>query len=677
MQQAQPYVLSLAAHIERVWERNRRAKEPMERQMIENLRQREGQYPPDKLQMIRDVGGSDVFLQLTAIKCRAAESWVRDILLSAGDTPWTLEPSGNPELPPALIQLIAAKAQMEVQTGVIHPSMFNDFQDWLKGKLQTIIEEEAEQRAEKMNRKVQSQLMSGGWFDALDDVISDIVTFKAGILKGPITRNQQTLTWAADYSPIVQNKLVQKYERVSPLDLYPSPGAVEIDDGDLIERARFTVGSLNELMGVDGYNDDAIRQVIARYGEDGLKNWLYLDSTRAQLENRPNEQLLSHDTIEGLIYWGSATGKMLMEWGVPGPLDPEKSYQIEAIKIGDYVIRAALNANPLKKRPYYKTGYEKVPGSFWYKGIPELMADIQALANACMRALANNLGIASGPQVEIHSDRLAPGETVTSLFPWKIWQTKSNPNGSGASPAVNFFQPSSNADALLMVYSALERMADNATGVPAYSYGDSQVGGAGSTASGMSMLMANASKALKMVIQQLDRGIIEPSVYRQFEMNMLYDPDTSCKGDLKVVARGSSSLIMKEQLQVSRMQLLQSTANPIDMQILGLKGRAEILRETVSGMHLPVDRIVPDADELLNQQAQANMQAQQQAMLGQAPGGPPGGPGPMPGKPAGPMGGAPMRANPMHGRPMPAARPPMPQRPMPAIQQPAMQGAMR
>jgi hypothetical protein len=343
-------------------------------------------------------------------------------------------------------------------------------------------------------------------------------------------------------------------------------------------------------------------------------------------------------------------GQLLLDWGMTAKnnpdgsmeaIDPTQSYEIEAWLIGHYVIRAVINDNPLGGRPYSKASYENIPGSFWGKGIPELITDIQAMCNAAARALSNNLGIASGPMVEVHADRLAPGETVTTLYPWKIFQTQSAKTGTSQAPAVNFYQPDCNVQELQQVFDYFSRQADIVSGIPAYAYGDSAVGGAGNTASGMSMLMTNASKGIKAVISHIDRGLLETAVSRQYLRNMLYGTDVSIKGDLNAVARGSSSLIQKEQAVIRRTEFLQMTANPIDMQIMGIDGRAEILREQVKSLDLPPDRIVPSRDELMmHHMAPPGMAPGAAAPPPGAPGQPPAA-GPMPPQ-AGPQGPGPM-----------------------------------
>jgi hypothetical protein len=69
------------------------------------------------------------------------------------------------------------------------------------------------------------------------------------------------------------------------------------------------------------------------------------------------------------------------------------------------------------------------------------------------------------------------------------------------------------------------------------------------------------------------------------------------------------------------------TANPIDMQIIGPLGRAQVLREVASGLGLPGEDIVPSEDALKRQQQQAQALAQQQGIPGHAMGPQQSGPG--------------------------------------------------
>ncbi len=117
--------------------------------------------------------------------------------------------------------------------------------------------------------------------------------------------------------------------------------------------------------------------------------------------------------------------------------------------------------------------------------------------------------------------------------------------------------------------------------------------------------MNNAAKGLRRAISNIDMRVIGPTITMAFTNEMLYNPDDSIKGDCIVVARGAAAILIKESAQARRTQFLAATANPIDMEIIGIKGRASLLREVASAMELPVDEVVPTDEQLDERQASA------------------------------------------------------------------------
>ncbi|MBU2097938.1 MAG: hypothetical protein KKD00_04195, partial [Gammaproteobacteria bacterium] len=243
----------------------------------------------------------------------------------------------------------------------------------------------------------------------------------------------------------------------------------------------------------------------------------------------------------------------------------------------------------------------------------------QDTCNAAARALINNMGFASGPMVWVEDDRLAAGQNVNQMYPWKVFKSNSSPNG-GSGPGIGFFQPQSNAPELMAIYERFNQYGDDITGLPSYAHGSDQGAGAAKTASGLSMLLNASSKGIKMLVRVVDIYVIERIVRKCYNHLMLYSDNPDIKGDLRPKARGSESLVHKEQAQLRQQELLQITGNPIDMQILGLEGRREMLSEVLKTGSLPVDRVIPSAEELrerLALQAQQQIAAEKQQLTAQ------------------------------------------------------------
>lgn len=628
--QTEPLIVGLAAHLRSLWEPARLAKEPIKNKMLKALRQRNGEYEQAVKDEIARQGGSGVYMMVTETKCRGAESWLRDVLLDEGMVPFDVRPTPQPELPPEEMERVhknfADKVLQTIQQTGIAPDSeeMEDLKESAEQDIRDELLEEAMEKASNMRAKIEDQFAEGGLVDGFNEFISDLVTYPNGWVKGPTVRRSRRLQWVkqpdGSYAPDVAEALSPTYSRADPYRVYPEPGISNIHDGYLFEHHRLSESDLSALIGCPGYDDDAIRAVLENMPNSSHGSWLWsAELQKAELEQKFYSWMRPTKVVDALEFWGKVSGKKLREWGmteeeVP---DPAKEYDVNAWLVDRWVIKAVLNYDPLGKKPYYTTSFIKRPGSLWGSGIPEVIEDIQSMCNAAARSLVNNMGLASGPQVEINIDRLPGDEEVTTLYPWKIWQTTNDPMGGGQ-PALHFNQPDDRSQALMQVYIHFCKLADDQSGIPAYVYGDMQVGGAGRTASGLSMLMGSAGKGIRQVVMHIDYDVIEKLVTNQYNWNMRYVDDPSTKGDSMVVAKGAITLANREQLNVRRVEFLQATANPIDAEIVGKPGRAAILREVAKGLSMPVDEIVPPKEKLEIMEKLQSIMQQQQAQQPQA-----------------------------------------------------------
>lgn len=623
-----PELQGLAKHVMECWEMARDAKNAVLPRLQRAQRARFGEYDPKKLEAIRQFGGSEEYARVTANKCRIVESWLRDVFLGQSERPWTLNPTPKPDFPPEIEQQVKNQLAMEVAAVYAQTGQFPDptqVRSVLAAQLEAVEErlrDEARKSTKRMERKMADQLAQGGFNEALGEFIADLTTYPSAIIKGPVLRRKQQLTWKntnGAVSPAVEESVQPEFERVDPFRAYPAPGACTPQDGFFIEHVTYTEADLYDLIGAPGFDEQAIRAVLNEADGGGLYDWLgfLTDAADKDKDGVPRSLRRKVFNIDCLAFHGPVKGKDLLEWGVDQADidDPDASYESCVWLIGNWVIKAQLNYDPLGQRGYFKASYESLPGEFWGASIPDVLDDVQGVVNAAVRGLVNNMGMASGPQVEVNVDRLDPSENPDEMYPWKRWKTVDSQYGGNNGPALNFFQPNSNVQELLAVIDKFYQLADDFSLVPRYMAGSDRVAGAGRTASGLSMLMDAANKGLKGVVSNIDEAL-SGLLSKLYAHNMQYDEDQTIKGDAQVVARGAVSLMQLETLQLRRNEFLQATANPVDMQIVGLEGRAEILRETVKGLEMDTSRIVPPR-EVLAQQMQPQMPAgPQQAQVG-------------------------------------------------------------
>lgn len=642
-QRADEQMSELVRHVRQVWAdmRNHRnsansgPKESLNERLLAASRAFNGQYDPQKLAEIRKFGGSDVYAKIVAAKVRGATSLLREIYLGP-EKPWALEPTPDPEIPDPVEQDVAKVLAFEVE-GLMRAGQPID-EVAIQQRAQQLMQQahqaakkKAAEEAKEADEALDDILVEGGFYQALAHFMLDLPLFPFACIKGPEVRMVWDIKWIQGKP---QNTRIPRmfWYRVSPYDLYWSPGASLVEDSDFIEKKRYSRASLVEIKDLPGYNREAIEEILEVFGRGGLHDWMdSVDQQRAQSEGRENPNLNRSAFIEGAEYHGSVQANMLLEYGFNmeqlGTEDPNSEVNVQAWVIDRWCIKVQLSPSPRKRVPYYITSYEKVPGTIAGNALPDILEDPAAVANACLRALVNNMSIASGPQVEIQMDRIHPSCNWQDLYPWKRWPVIGDPvMGTTEKPAIKFWQPESRAQELLGIYKEMGNIGDELSAIPKYLTGSDRMGGAGRTASGLAMLMGNANKLLQTVASNVDVDVIEPSLQGLYDMVMLADAGVKLRGDENIRVRGVA-MAQKRELERSRqMEFLQATANPIDMQIVGMEGRAKLLRAISMGVGLDGETIVPDVSAIKDAMGQL-------AAPGAPP--PPGTPG-MPGAGKGP-----------------------------------------
>lgn len=613
--------------------------------LLEAQRMFNGEYDAAKLQEIRLFGGSETYARVTAVKCRGASALLRDIYLQ-NESPWAVEATPDPVLPDDILDAVRRLVAVETQTmqaagQTVSAEQVRDRVLSLMDAAKRANVKKAREEARKAHRRLEDILTEGQFYDALAEFLVDLPIYPFACIKGPVVRMTPSLSWK-DGRAVQQVKPRMFWQRVSPFDLFFTPGVSRVEDAAVIERVRYTRADLNALIGLPGYRDDALRAVLDDYSR-GLVDFIDpTDQQRADAENRESPMLNRSGMIDGIEFHGSVLGAMLRDYGmseeeVP---EPERDYYVQAWVIGRYVIKAQLSPSPRKRHPYYITSFEKVPGTPVGNALPAILGDIQDVCNATLRALVNNLSMASGPQVVVDVDQVAENENPDELYPWKRWRVSADPTAAAAGrQPVTFFQPSSNAQELLGVYEKFTQIADELSAIPRYATGSERLGGAGRTASGLAMLMGNASKVLQNVAGNIDREVIAPLLQALYDMVMLTDESGVFRGDESIRVRGVAVAVQRETNRQRQLEFLQVTANPIDMQIMGIKGRAAVLRSVSGELGMDGTEVVPPEEEINEQERIARQNERMAQMLGGAPPGgmPPGGAAPggaaIPGQP--------------------------------------------
>ena len=607
--------------------RNARYVNNISQRLIEAQRTYRGEYSPNKLRDIKAFGGSEVYSRVTPTKCRGATAVLRDLYLSGTEPPWELMPTPVPTLPEDVGEAVSGLVQSELQAmqqqGMpVTEEMVRDRLDQLYASAQMAAIAKSIEEAKKSSRELNDVLIEGGFYQALKEFLIDLPIFPIACIKGPIVRQKTKVRWV-NGSPTQETAPKLFWDRVSPLDLYFTPDASSLDESYVIEHVRYSRQDLYNLIGVPGYDEAAIRSVLKDFKDKTQsRSWRdWFDEEREVLEDRDHWESTRGQLIDGLEWHGCIQGQMLLDHGFGEDEidDPEQEYFVDAWVVDRYAIKVQIAPSLTQRPKYYVSSFEKIPGSMWGYGLPDILADITSVCNTTMRSIVNNLSISSGPQVVVNLDRLADTEDGNSLYPWKRWHVVDDPLGANKEDPISFFQPQSNVQELMQVYEKFATMADEASALPKYLTGSGATGGAGRTASGLAMLMDNASKVMQNVAANVDDDILTPLIESLYEMVMMSNAGPQLKGDETIVVKGVTVAVQKETDRMRKLEFLQMTANPIDMGIIGPQGRAVVLEDVAEELGMDGKKIVPSPEQLDTMQ-------QGQPPPGGPGGGTPGGP---------------------------------------------------
>ena len=593
----EPVITELAKYIRQRFEKAVRHRRviAVDDELIRDMRAYNGQYDPGKLQEINSFGGSKVYSRMMAMKCRGATALLRNVYMNT-DRPWMLQPTADPVIPDAIDNHIHTLVMHEVisanQAGQIIPQ--NDVQDRLEQLYEaTKLAErrKADDEAKDAQRKIDEILELGRFYEALSEFLADLPVYKYAVIKGPVTRRHTQLKWGPNGKMESHESAQFFWERVSPWDVWFSPGATHIHNTEVFERQRLSTSDLYNLIGLPGYREEDLREIISTYESRGFKEWIQIfDYERAFMEGRNN--VLDDTYINAIEFHGQVLGKYLIEYGIKVD-DPLKPYFITAWMVDRKVFKVMLNPSPRVRVPYYITSFDKQPGSLFGNGIPALANDLTDVINATLRALVNNLSISSGPQVVINQELIAPG-TDDSLYPWKRWYTTHDPTMPAGSKPVEFYQPASNSQELMAVIDKFSVMLDDVSTIPRYLTGNGQAGGAGRTASGLSMLINNANKTLQNVADNIDNDIFKPLLSMLYDYIMLTDTTGMLRGDENIVVDGVRQASKQEQDLTRQLEFLQLINNPNYQGLLGAGEVSRVLQAIADNLGIELKVKNPD-----------------------------------------------------------------------------------
>jgi len=656
---------ALSAHIEIAFReaRTHRERSGVDTLFGEMLRMSTGRYSAKEEAEIALTGAKLIYIPVADKKHRAGAAMLGELFNNPGDRCWALSPTPDPTVPKwvrerAIAEVVAPFSQLWKEEHGGPPPR----EEVRRAVLRRMDEIDGARRAfalaacRRMEERIHDQMSEGGFVEAFNQYVDDLCVYGTGFLRGPEPRLRRTLSYAQEEKApggrvTMSEEVALEFSAVSPWDVFPAPGARDVDDGPLVIRVRYLPEQLRlasrtsaRKEGREGWIPEAVDAILRASPQGDVRDWAGEVASSAEQEkdspDGPKQDTSARSstadcTLEGLEFFGAVRGSELLGIGIRelsdgGEIDAADYYEIDAIRIGEAVVYCRVS-EPEIGRPISKGVFYQKSDSYWGVGPMEKCRDAQRMCNAAVRNLSVNMAQSAGPQFAITDmGRLDP-TCGLDMTPWKLWRFGPPPFGQGGNTnPIQMFQPSSNAAELLKVEEYFDKMCDELSGIPAYTMGQGVgAGEIGRTASGYSMLMESATRGFKFAVHQTDVHVVRKIVMMCYAWNMLHSKDESIKGDVRCNPAGMMGQINKEQDYQRKLQFLQLINNPVDMQIVGLLGRAKLLREIARPMEVSLDEILKSPEKLEIEQRLAEIRQRadtlQSVLLAQGEGSPDGG----------------------------------------------------
>ena len=614
-----------------------RARQSDEDRWLEAFHNYRGQYY--KNVQFREHEKSRVFVKVTKTKVLAAYGQLVDVLFSANKFPISVEetkvPEGaseyahlnpvgenlqnsgpsieggadqsQPSMSPEQMSLVGFEGDgRELPKGATFTGLQEDkeFLGSLKGELgdeavkegSAPLPEMAQIRpattlARRMEKLIHDEIDESSGSQELRNAIFESVLLGTGIIKGPFTFNKTLHRYVKNedgtrsYQP--EQVKVPRLEFVSAWDFYPDPNAKTIEECEyVVHRHKLNKNQLRDLLDRPFFDKEAVLETL----EDGpnYRNRTFETQIKAEDDSNTTET----DRFEVLEFWGCVDKKVLEDAQIPVPegMDDEKEMQINAWVTENRVLRMVVNPFKPYRIPYNAFPYEKNPYSFFGIGVPENMKDAQQIMNGHARMAIDNLALSGSLVFDVDESALVAGQNM-DVYPGKIFRRQAGMPGQ----AIHGLKFPNTSTENMMMFDKFRQLADESTGIPSYSHGQTGVQSMTRTASGMSMLLSAANLNIKTVVKNLDDFLLKPLGEAYFQWNMqFYEGDLAIEGDLEVKATGTSSLMQKEVRSQRLTMFLQSVQNPAIAPFVKIP---ELIKELAYTLDLDPETVINDPNE--------------------------------------------------------------------------------
>lgn len=632
----------------------------IEKRWIEDLEQYHGRYDEETQKKLREAERSQLFINLTRPKTDAMSARLMDLLFPTDDKNWGIQPTPVPSLTEQANAAVktaqeARQAAIQARQQAEAQQQQNPAMGQIQGNAQALEAqadqaeeaaallhaaiEEGRKRADLMAQEIDDQLKESQYPAAMRDMIEDACKMGTGVCKGPVTGDKVRKGWKrkpqidpatgqqvqGDYSLQYSagNQPAMRY--VDLWSFFPQSDArtIEASEG-VFQRHLENEKGMRRLARLPGFDKDAIRDLLRDKPRHAAPEYL----TSLRNITGSNEQI-SSDVYHVWEYSGPLSVEdmrgLAMAAGDKDTLNDlaevDELQETNAVVwfCQGQLLKFSIYPFDSGECMYSVFNLAKDEASIFGYGIPAIMRDPQAALNAGWRAMMDNAGIASGPQIIVSQSQIEPADGNYTITPRKVWIAKEGiPRDKSAFAT---FDIPMRQEELANIIAIAKQFIDDMTAMPQMTQGEPGTLPK-NTPYGTTVLMTNNSNIIyRRIVKNFDDDVTTPNIRRFYDWNMQFSTRDEIKGDYDVDARGSSVLLVRE-LQAQNLFAIAIQLGSHPKYGPMLKDR-NVLKKLFQSMMVPADEVLLTDEEIDAALAQGTAetqaaQAQAQAMQAEA-----------------------------------------------------------
>ena len=599
--------------LEKLAEEQAKMQEPTRKRWRRSLQHYYGIYPDEtRSRMNKKKGGSRAFFNVTRPRTRTMDARLSDILLPTDTPNWGIKPTAVPELPQQTEREIVPEqaAPTDQQAAPTEQQQVPEQEPPTEEELEMEQKEaevkEAKKRAEGMGKVMTDQLQECHFVEVERRTISQSCKLGTGVVKGPFAGHAE-MSWQKkgeewELVAIAPSDKMPAFESVDVWNFLPDMNSTSMVDCEFtFEIHRMNKRRLNHLLADPTFISSEINDLLEQKQPSQPAWHQYVRELREISQS--GEQPVTDNRYYAFEYHG--------------PIPVEKALML-ALKGKDEDIMKAVAEMKEKGESRFvqgvvwfcegrmlKFGISRLDSSepiysvfridpdelgIFGHGIPSMIDDSQGALNSAYRLTLDNGGLAGVPMFIIDDTLIEPADGDDRVIaPGKIWKRIKSASSSERGIAFEVVDIRINTEALERILQIVQNQVNEESSLPLISQGE-RSSKMTQTAHGMSLLTNAANVIFKNAARSFDNELLVPCLRRLYQWNMQFHPDDKIKGDMRIEARGSSVLLLRD-LQAQNLLMLaqMSAANPVFQQIVK---QPELFRKLAGALQIPKDDII-------------------------------------------------------------------------------------